>query len=411
MRKSLLVALAVVLLGQADQTGAQIHSLPRPTVTLSGNAASSPLRFENYRRWMVVEARVAGSDPLRFILDSGAPVVVLASRELGERLPLQIIGQARVGGAGDGDAATVALASEVTVELDGVTIENASMAVGAAGEAIPGMDGILGGSLFRNLVVEIDWGSSMLTLHEPARFEYNGNGVVLPLTLLSSGHLLVEGTVAQGSTARTARLLVDTGAGHALSLEPTLITPAAPLSDLIIGWGSNGVARGDIGVVESLRLGSVELRDVITAFPASGPWTGIGAAQGEVIHGNIGQRILRRFHVIFDVPGGRLILDPGPTFGDPFAFDTTGLAIAPWSPRSDELEIAEVIPGSPAAEAGIRAGDVLLAIDGRRVAEINPAEVETMLWGPPGGQVEVAVRQNGERRQHRLTRRALLRER
>lgn len=42
------------------------------------------------------------------------------------------------------------------------------------------------------------------------------------------------------------------------------------------------------------------------------------------------------------------------------------------------------------------------------VVEIDPADVETMLWGPPGGQVEVAVRQNGEQQKYRLTRRALL---
>ena len=409
MRKALLFALAAALLAPAAAMRAQLQGFVEPTVTLPGGAAKTSVPFESYRRWMVLEAKVAGSAPLRFILDSGAPIVVLASRELGEQLPLQIIGQARVGGAGDGEATTVALASDVRVELEGATIENATMAVGAAATAIAGADGILGGSLFRNLVVEIDWDSSTLTLHDPARFEYQGSGIALPLTLLPSGHLLVEGAVRQGSATNTARLLVDTGAGHALSLEPSVLEPAAPLTDVIIGWGSNGVARGDIGTVEGLQLGDIELRDVITSFPSSGPWASMGEAQGAEIHGNIGQRILRRFHVIFDVPGGRLILEPGATLADPFVFDTTGLAFAPWSPGSEELEIAEVIPGSPAAEAGIRAGDVLLSIDGRDVAVIDAREVETKLWGPPGGHVEVAVRQNGKRQQHRLTRRALLR--
>lgn len=408
MRQAALIAITIALLGTPPQARAQIQGIPLATVALPDDAASSTVPFESYRRWMVVEATVAGSDTLRFILDSGSPVVVLASRQLGEQLPLEIIGRVRVGGAGDGNAATVALAGHVTVELDGARIENASMAVGAAGAAIPGLDGILGGSIFRELVVEIDWASSSLTLHDPDRFTYSGSGVVLPLELLPSGHLLVEGTVAQGAAQQPARLLVDTGAGHALSLEPGLLAPTKPLNNLIIGWGSNGVSRGDIGTLESLRLGDVELHDVVTAFPGSGPWTSMGAAQGETIHGNIGQRILRRFHVIFDAPGGRLILEPGPTFDEPFVFDTTGLALAPWSPGSDGVEIVEVIPGSPAAEAGIRAGAVLVGIDGRGMADINPGDVEKMLWGPAGGLVEVAVRQDGKHLRHRLTRRALV---
>ena len=120
MRKALLTVLAAALLVPATAMRAQLQGLSEPTVTLPGGAATASVPFESYRRWMVLEAKVAGSAPLRFILDSGAPIVVLASRELGEQLPLQIIGQARIGGAGDGEATTVALASAVKVELEGL---------------------------------------------------------------------------------------------------------------------------------------------------------------------------------------------------------------------------------------------------------------------------------------------------
>ncbi|NKB90330.1 MAG: PDZ domain-containing protein [Acidobacteria bacterium] len=401
----------LTLLGAlASSLGVAATQFPAARVTL---AQSGPepvvLPFENYRRWMVVRASVAGSEPLRFILDSGAPVVVLTSRELGERLPLQIVGQASIGGAGDGADEQVALAVGVTVEMDGVRIDDATMAVGAAANAIPGMDGILGGSLFGNLVVEIDWAGSRLLLHDPDTFVYAGDGVELPLDMLPSGHFVVQANVQQGGADYPARLLVDTGAGHALSVEPSAVPPGAALTDLIIGWGSNGVARGDIGRVDALQLGTVSIADVITSFPAGRPWARIGAAQDEILHGNVGQQVLQRFRVIFDAPGGRLILEPGPDLHAPFAFDTTGLALAPWSPGTESLEIAEVIPGSPAEEAGVRIGDRLLAIDGREVSQLDPTAVEELLWGPPGGEVELAIGRGSARSQHRLTRRKLLR--
>jgi carboxyl-terminal processing protease len=55
------------------------------------------------------------------------------------------------------------------------------------------------------------------------------------------------------------------------------------------------------------------------------------------------------------------------------------------------LRVADVLPDTPAARAGIEEGDLITAVDGRSLAGV-PAEVSTgRIKGPPGTQVELRV--------------------
>ncbi len=49
------------------------------------------------------------------------------------------------------------------------------------------------------------------------------------------------------------------------------------------------------------------------------------------------------------------------------------------------------LPDSPAARAGIQAGDVLLDVDGRDLDELSPEEVEELLAGRPGEAVRLTI--------------------
>jgi carboxyl-terminal processing protease len=72
--------------------------------------------------------------------------------------------------------------------------------------------------------------------------------------------------------------------------------------------------------------------------------------------------------------------------------------------RGDRLAIAAVAPGGPAALAGIRAGDMLLAIDGRPLGGREPGLAATLLEGPEGSSVTLTLSRGGRRREATLQR-------
>jgi carboxyl-terminal processing protease len=60
--------------------------------------------------------------------------------------------------------------------------------------------------------------------------------------------------------------------------------------------------------------------------------------------------------------------------------------------RAHVIVVSDVVPGGPAEEAGMRVGDRILAVDGRRLRGEDPDTVQAMLSGPDGTEMRVSVR-------------------
>ena len=79
------------------------------------------------------------------------------------------------------------------------------------------------------------------------------------------------------------------------------------------------------------------------------------------------------------------------------------LVVSP-GPEFDTLVIAQVIPGSPAAEAGLAAGDEITSMEGR--SNWTLSDVRLALDRP--GPINLVVRNDGESREVNLQRQRLL---
>jgi carboxyl-terminal processing protease len=103
------------------------------------------------------------------------------------------------------------------------------------------------------------------------------------------------------------------------------------------------------------------------------------------------------------IPGMLRSLDPHSTFFDPKAFAQlneeqrgnyfgVGMEIGP---RGNKIVVISPFVGAPAYKAGIRAGDVIMAVDGKATDNMTTADVADRVKGPRGSQVHITILREG----------------
>jgi S1-C subfamily serine protease len=115
-----------------------------------------------------------------------------------------------------------------------------------------------------------------------------------------------------------------------------------------------------------------------------------GAFARSDIAGIIGAEILHHFRVTLDYPHDRLILDQFEQPSVPEA-DMSGITWESQPPDHNELTVVRVQDNSPAAEAGMEVGDVLVSLNDQPAAEIRQWQLTEALKRP-GDEVKLVVR-------------------
>ncbi len=75
-----------------------------------------------------------------------------------------------------------------------------------------------------------------------------------------------------------------------------------------------------------------------------------------------------------------------------------GIGASVRSTEDGYIEVSVIFPGSPAEQVGIRAGDVIVAVDGEDIAGVGLHEAVSRIRGPEGTTVELELRRPGEAR-------------
>jgi S1-C subfamily serine protease len=117
---------------------------------------------------------------------------------------------------------------------------------------------------------------------------------------------------------------------------------------------------------------------------------------------NIGSGFLKRFVVTFDYAHQRMWLKPiVPAPIDAGRFDRSGMWI---NADKGGYEVTAVSAGGPAEQAGLKAGDVIVALDGQPAVAEKLSDARIMLRArPAGSQIEAKVKRDGAERTVNIT--------
>src|SRR5438477_992304 len=103
------------------------------------------------------------------------------------------------------------------------------------------------------------------------------------------------------------------------------------------------------------------------------------------------------------IPGMLHVLDPHSNFFDPKSYSAlreeqrgkyygVGITIAP---RNNKVIVLAPFVGTPAYKAGIRPGDVIIAVDGKPTDNMNAGDVADLLKGAKGTNVHITILREG----------------
>jgi hypothetical protein len=243
------------------------------------------------------------------------------------------------------------------------------------------IDGILGFELFDRYVVDVDFDSRVLRFHPPAADQPAAEGQQIPLAIeenvpfvrvtLTNG----KGAAAEGDfefdTGQTGTLTLS----HAFATSHQLAGAGQKSFEMTTGALLPGSVNARVLRVPAVRVGPHEALNVVALVTEQ-----TGIAPGKA--GILGNEFLRRFNLTIDYKQHRVTMRPNAHAQAPYEFDMSGMSLMAEGDALRDYSVRTVINGTPAAAAGIRAGDRLVSLDGKPAAQLSLAGIREALRRP-----------------------------
>ena len=341
-------------------------------IALPPGRASVEAPFEALSGHLFVNVILDGRGPFRMLFDAGGGNVLTA------QAAAAIVGPDRA------VPKTLMIASTM---INGVELGGQRYVVADIDpflrrvEGLDGIAGVLGLEWFVRMPIRIDYARSRITFYDPAQFKA-GSGT--KVAVAKRGRLpQVNGSI----DGIEGMFEIDTGSRGSLTLTPAFVAKSdllkklAPKNVAITGSGVAGPVRASLARAKSLKLGTVEVPNPIVALPQVE-----GESAKSDVAGNVGFALMRQFAVTYDLANDALYFERYLNFGSPDIADRGGM----WLERGDDgFKVVDVVTGGPAATAGLKAGDVIVEVNGYPSAQLMLPAVREVLRAPPGARVKL----------------------
>ncbi len=391
--------------------------------------------FELINNLMVVPVELNGAK-LKFILDTGVSSAILFNLTNQDSVQINNVSKIALRGLGEGEPIQALKSVHNTFKLGTATCFDQSLYVildkdlnFSTSLGMP-VHGIIGYDVFRDFVVEVNYMKQHLKLHPPENYRYKlkKRAETIPLTIINKKIYVDAAVTKEDDTEVPVKLLVDTGSSDALWLfhnpEKGLEIPQQNYEDFL-GKGLNGNIFGKRTKLKGMRIGSFHFDEAKVAFPYEESVSAIKDLGNR--NGSVGGEVLKRFNIIFNYTHNKITLVKNANYGMPFQYNLAGLDLQhnglryiaekitdSWGmvkkPENEtfgnvqillenttrlslvpEIVVSGIRAGSPAANAGLKEGDVILAVNGKRIHKYKLQEILQMLNEREGKRVRVLI--------------------
>ena len=405
---------------------AQQYELPR-------HKKFEKVKFRLINNLIIIPLEVNGSE-LSFILDSGVSKPILFNLAEQDSIQINNVSEITINGLGAGEPIRALSSLENRFRLGDIRNNNQKLYVVLDKDknfspnlGIP-IHGIIGYDLFRDFVIDINYAKSTLRFYRAQDYKRKRRKKeeVIPLHVRNK-KAYVDGFVYLEEAKKVpVKLLVDSGSSDAIWLfESDSIAIPNKHYDDFLGNGLNGSIFGKRSMVKGIQIGSFFLKDAKTSFPDMVHYEQISNLGGR--NGSMGGEVLKRFNMIIDYRRGTVTLKKNGNFNKAFQYNMSGIEIQHDGLRYiseritngnalekekdaesfgnvqllfesqtrlslvPEIVVSGIRAGSPAKDAGLQEGDVILAVNGQKVHSYKLQEIMHMLNEREGKRVRLLI--------------------
>jgi hypothetical protein len=343
-----------------------------------------------------IEVSVNGSEPLPFLLDTGFDYSVIDAG-IAAGLSLAVSDPDTV--PQPGGAVEIGLAEGVTIGVPGGELHDWTLRAIpiAAAARIVGREfsGILGHDVLAERVWRIDYEARTLTVYEPSSV-LPVRGAELAVEVIAA-EPFIEAVIEQPHAGSIpGRFKLDTGSTDVAGLNLNFHEGAGVLAPNQATIPVPGVAVGGETTGILYRIGAFRIGPYSISAPVIGATLESGGFENRADAGTIGGAALRQFTLTLDYPHDRILLEPNSSYGTPAGEDLSGLWPVAYGEDFSAAMVRFVVPDAPAARAGVRVNDVIVAVDGVPVSELRLSGVFELMRTGAGATRVLRIERDGE---------------
>lgn len=360
--------------------------------------------FDLQNNLVIVPVTINHFFTLNFILDTGVETAILTERVFSDLLGIAYVREILISGPGIVDSVEAMVATEVTFELpEGVIGENMNMIVlkedylKLSENIGKDVHGIIGYDIFQRFIVDVNYRQEVVILTLPSERRKYRHYTSVPIKIEKSKPF-IRCNAKNDNSEVAINMLVDTGASHSALIDFNVIEGIDPPDTCIqtnLGRGIGGEIPGTLGRLQKFSIQHHEFEDVLVSAPMKGAYNKLikrGSREG-----TIGGQLLKRFRVVFDYSNERIFLKKSSFYKKPFEYDMSGLSLNATGKKLDSIIVERVYEGRPAANAGLKKGDIILSINGHSPDNHSLSFFFALLRSRDGRKIKVRFLRDGTR--------------